>query len=163
MVFSCRPDGSDIRYAPGTPVWEAPGGHPNWHPDGVHLIRVLRVDGTSRLCRFRYDASRFTVMSEKILGGGHPSFEGKGRYIITDHFHGSRPQRVSIQLIDMKAEEVRTVCSLPTLKRDEELEYPPHRLDGHPAWSRDYRKVCFQAAPEGRRQLYVADVADLMS
>lgn len=163
MVFTLEPDGSDIRYAPGTPIWGAKGGHPNWHPDGVHLIRVLRVDGqTPRLCKFRYDASEFTVMSEKILGGGHPSFEGKGRFIVTDEFHGSRPQLVSIQLIDMQAEEVATICSMPTLRRGEQLDYKPHRLDGHPVWSRDYKQVCFQAAPDGRRQLYIADVLKLV-
>jgi hypothetical protein len=32
------------------------------------------------------------------------------------------------------------------------------RLDGHPNWDRQFRKVIFQAAPEGRRQLYIADV-----
>jgi len=163
MVFTFKQDGSDIRYAPGTPVWGAKGGHPNWHPDGVHLIRVLRVDGeTPRLCKFRYDAEDFTVMSEKILGGGHPSFEGQGRYIVTDEFHGSRPQMVSIQLIDMQAEQVATLCSLPTLPRGEQLDYQPHRLDGHPVWSRDYRQVCFQAAPEGARRLYIADVSKLV-
>jgi hypothetical protein len=163
MVFSFKPDGSDIRYAPGIPIWGAKGGHPNWHPDGEHFIRVLRVDGkTPRLCKFRYDAADFTVMSEKILGGGHPSFEGRGRYIVTDDFHGSRPQMVSIQMIDMQDEKVATVCSLPTLPRGGELEYQPHRLDGHPVWSRDYRQVCFQAAPDGKRQLYIADVSKLI-
>lgn len=163
MVFTLRPDGSDIRYAPGTPIWGAKGGHPNWHPDGKHLIRVLRVDGrTPRLCKFRYDAKDFTVMSEKILGGGHPSFEGKGRYIVTDEFHGSRPQMVSIQLIDMQAEQVATVCSMPTLRRGKQLDYQPHRLDGHPVWSRDYKQVCFQAAPDGKRQLYIADLSKLV-
>lgn len=163
MVFTMKPDGSDIRYAPGTPIWGAKGGHPNWHPDGVHLVRVLRVDGqTPRLCKFRYDAEDFTVMSEKILGGGHPSFEGKGRFITTDEFHGSDPQMVSILLIDMQAEEVATLCSLPTLRRGEQLNYAPHRLDGHPVWSRDFAQICFQAAPDGKRQLYLADVSKLV-
>jgi Tol biopolymer transport system component len=35
------------------------------------------------------------------------------------------------------------------------------RIDPHPAWSRDYTKVCFNAAPEGRRQIYVADLSEL--
>ncbi len=164
-VFTFKPDGSDIRYAPGTPVWGALGGHPNWHPDGVHLIRVLRVgkDKTPRLCKFRFDAEDFTVMSEKILGGGHPSFEGQGRYIVTDHFHGNAPQKVSIQLIDMQQEQVETLCTMDTLPRAEDVKYPPHRLDGHPVWSRNYHQVCFQAAPQGKRQLYVADVSGLLS
>jgi len=165
MVFSFRPDGTDIRYAPG-PLWSfaAPlGGHPNWHPDGIHFVRVLLVKGNKRLCKFRYDAADFTVMREKILVGGHPTFEGRGKYVVTDYFRGSNPQKVDIQLIDMQAEEVATLCTLPTLPRGNDIDYLPHRLDGHPAWSRDYRKICFQAAPEGKRQLFVTDVSSLMA
>jgi hypothetical protein len=163
MVFTFKPDGSDIRHAPGVPLWGAGGGHPNWHPDGVHLIRVLRPDGKQpRLCKFRYDGTEVASMSDKILGGGHPSFEKRGRYIITDTFHGKAPQLVSILFIDMQAERETAICTLPTLKRGEELAYQAHRLDGHPAWDRDGKKVCFQAAPDGVRQLYIADVSKQM-
>ena len=63
--------------------------------------------------------------------------------------------------IDMQMEETATLCSMPTLRRGDQLDYQPHRLDGHPVWSRDYRQVCFQAAPDGKRQLYIADVDKL--
>jgi hypothetical protein len=164
LVFTFKPDGSDLRYAPGTPLWGAGGGHPNWHPDGEHLIRVLRPDGTNpRLCKFRYDGVEAASMSDKILGGGHPSFEKQGRYIVTDTFHGSAPQLVTILLIDVQAERETAACTLPTLKRGEELAYQAHRLDGHPAWDREGRRVCFQAAPASARQLYVADFSRLMA
>ncbi|MGE3805315.1 MAG: hypothetical protein AB7K24_11640 [Gemmataceae bacterium] len=162
MVFSFKPDGSDIRYAPGVPIWGAKGGHPNWHPDGVHLIRVLRLDGkTPRLCQFRYDGTEAKSLSDKILGGGHPTFDKAGKWIVTDTFHED-PHRVSILMIDMQAERETAVCTLPTLQRGEKLEYQAHRLDGHPAWDRDTKSVCFQAAPKGARQLFIADMSGFM-
>ena len=38
---------------------------------------------------------------------------------------------------------------------------PVLRLDPHPAWSRDGLKSCFNGAPEGRRQVYIADLSPL--
>ncbi|GAG00534.1 unnamed protein product, partial [marine sediment metagenome] len=35
----------------------------------------------------------------------------------------------------------------------------PLRRDAHPVWDRAGRRVCFLAAPTGKRQLYVADPA----
>jgi len=163
MVLTLDSDGSNLNFMPQVPIWGADGGHPNWHPDGEHLIRVLKMDGeTPRLCRFRADGTDLRVLSEKILGGGHPTFEGEGRFIVTDNFHGSNPQLVDIQLIDMREETVEILTTMATLNRADELDYQPHRLDGHPAWSRDYKTVCFQAAPDGTRQLYLADVSQLV-
>jgi len=37
------------------------------------------------------------------------------------------------------------------------------RLDGHPVWSRDYRQCCLQVAPEGNRQLIIADLSKVIT
>lgn len=163
MVFTFNADGSNIQYTPSDPVWGHGGGHPNWHPDGIHLIRNLQPDGkTTRFCQFRYDGTEFTMLSEKIEGGGHPTIEPTGRYLITDTFHSDDVQKVSIRLIDLTAEDEESICSIPTINR-KGLKHPAFRLDGHPFWSRDYRKVCFQAAPEGTRQLFMADLSGVIS
>ena len=109
-------------------MWGADGGHPNWHPDGQHLIRVMKVGDAKRLCQFRYDAADFQVLGEKILGGGHPTFEGGGRFIVTDDYQDGSPQQVVIQLIDMQREQLETVCTLPTMPHGDKIEY-----DGAPA------------------------------
>ena len=163
MVFTLNAEGGDIHYTPRTarvPVWGSDGGHPNWHPDGVHVIRHLRPDdGPVRFCQCRYDGAEFTVLSEKIEGGGHPSVEPRGRYIVTDaHGLADGGQVVRIRLIDLVAQEEQDVCVVPTIHRAA-LANSVFRLDGHPAWSRDYKKVSFQAAPQGARQLFIADLS----
>jgi hypothetical protein len=36
------------------------------------------------------------------------------------------------------------------------------RGDPHPAWSRDYRLVTFNACPDGTRRVYVADLSGVV-
>ncbi|HUU27421.1 MAG TPA: hypothetical protein VM123_06385 [archaeon] len=161
MVFTLDADGSNIRYTPSRPVWAQSGGHPNWHPDGEHLIRNLKPDGkTIRFCRIRYDGTEVIILSEKFTGGGHPTLEPGSRYCITDAFPFHGGQKVSIRLIDLAAQKEDIICTLPTIKR-EGLVHSALRLDGHPFWSRDYKKVCFQAAPRGLRQLFIADLSEI--
>jgi hypothetical protein len=160
MAFTYDADGSDIRHTPSWPVWGHGGGHPNWHPDGEHVIRNLSPDGKNRrFCQLRYDGTEFTVLSEKIPGGGHPRIEPTGKYIVTDAFpHRDGRQFVSLRLVNVAADEGEEICAIPTVDRDK-VEHPVFRLDGHPAWSPDYKKVLFQAAPEGARQLFLADLS----
>jgi len=167
MSFTFKSDGTDIRYAPNTPrvpVWKNQGGHPNWHPDGEHLIRNLNPDGgPTRICQFRYDGTEFRVLSDKIKGGGHPSIEPRGKYIVTDEKGTSaNRQTIVIRLIDLVAQEERQVCEIPTIDPRKLGDDPVFRLDGHPCWSPDYKRVSFQAAPEGRRQLFVADLSSVI-
>lgn len=166
MTFTFSTDGTDIQYTPlsdRVPVWDNGGGHPNWHPDGENVLRCLNPDGGDRrYCLFRYDGSEFKVLCPKIKGGGHPSIEVQGKYLITDETPVVDDiQHVALKLIDLAAEEEREVCSIPTIDR-RNLVDKVFRLDGHPAWSRDYKKVSLQAAELGRRQMYVVDLSGLI-
>ena len=162
MVFTFNADGSNIRYTPSDPVWGHGGGHPNWHPDGEHLIRNLQPDGKEkRFCQFRYDGTELIVLSERIPGGGHPTIEPRGRYIVTDSFSYDGLQKVHIRLVDLVSDDEEDICVMPTLNR-ETVEHPALRFDGHPAWSRDYKKVCFNGAPDGRRQVFIADLSNII-
>ncbi len=162
-VFTFNPDGSDIRFLPTDPVWGLGGGHPNWHGDGIHLIRNIPVEKKLRFCQWRYDGSEFRVLSEKLPGGGHPRLEPRGRYLVTDTFpsQGER-QMVRLRWVDLAADAEQVLCTLPTLDRSDRVD-AVLRLDGHPAWSRDFQKIVFQAAPDGTRQLFIADVSKLVA
>ncbi|MFA7229227.1 MAG: hypothetical protein WC061_09335 [Melioribacteraceae bacterium] len=160
-----KPDGTEIFYTtPNYPVWGSGGGHPNWHPNGEYLIRHLKLeDGRDRFVQFKYDGSEFFVLTEKIQGGGHPSIEENSRYLITDaqKIIGDT-KNVSLRLIDLKAEQEMIVCTLPSIKWEGHFDDNVFRLDGHPVWSRDYKKVSLQAAHNGKRQLFVIDLSKLI-
>lgn len=163
MLFTFDPDGRDIQLAVRWQQWSPGGHHPNWHPDGEHLIMNLKPDGkTMRFCRFHYDGSQFTVLSERLIGSGHPSVTTNDKYLVTDAY----PQEslalangeVPIRLVDLTADAERNICTIYTLGKGKGVL----RLDPHPVWSRDDRKVCFNAAPEGRRQVFIADLDDVI-
>jgi len=159
-----KPDGSEIYYTtPDYPVWGSGGGHPNWHPNGEYLIRHLELEGKERFVMFKYDGSEFIVLSDKIKATGHPSVEPNSRYLITDdRFDEGDDRFVFLRLIDLKAEKEEVVCTLPTLKWEDYGNDNVYRLDGHPAWSGDYKKVSLQAAHNGKRQLFVVDLSKLI-
>jgi len=166
-MFTFNPDGTDVCYVPKTdrvPVWRAAGGHSNWHPDGVHVIRSMKPIGEDvpRYIQARYDGTEFKILSETIRGGGNPSLEPKGKYLITDdRDYEDDVAVIKLRLVDLVAEEDAVLCTIGTIDKAA-LKENVFRLDGHPAWSSDYRKVSLQAAPEGKRQLFVADLNNLI-
>lgn len=165
MVFTFKPDGSDIRLLPTEPLWGKEGGHPNWHGDSRHVIRNVTIDRKVLLCQWKSDGTDFRVLSDTIQVGGHPRIEPSGRYVVTDALeHDGAQQRVMLRLIDLKSQRERRLCRMRTIDR-RGLKDPlamVRRLDGHPAWSRDYKQVMFQAAPAARRQLFVMDLGELL-
>lgn len=168
MVFTLSADGGDVQFTDHDPVWRYPlGGHPNWHPDGVHIIRNMKPDGkTTRICQFRYDGSDFRVLSESFQGKGHPSIEPGGRYVITDHrvFHPDGSATTSLVLLDVQLDRTERICSVPTFNSGHlEGAIRALRVDGHPCWSRDYKKVSLQGTYKGKRQLYVVDMSEWIS
>lgn len=84
-----------------------------------------------------------------LVGDGHPSYGPDGR-VVTDTYPDRR--RVScIYLLDERSDETPALARVFTpFRYDNET-----RCDLHPRWSRDGTQICFDAAFEGRREMYV--------
>lgn len=165
-VFTYNVDGSNIQYTtPMFPIWKQSGGHGNWHPNGEYIMRHLTMqDGIERFCLNKYDGTVFKILSEKIVATGHNIIEPKGRFVVTDNFKRSEKNwNVLLRLVDLSADKVEVVCTIPTLVRKKLPIEHVLRLDGHPSWNRDYKKVSMQAAYEGKRQLFIVDLSSLMA
>lgn len=163
-LLTFDPDGSNLNIAIPNQVWGKGGNHPNWHPDSRHILMNLQLDYEHlRLCRFLDDGSDFTVLSNTVYGSGHPSFHRNGRHIVTDSYpqeiFASKSGEVPIRLIDLEAQTEEDVCFIFTNGR---LKIGALRVDPHVVWSRDYSKVCFNGAVEGRRQIFVADLSEVI-
>ncbi len=162
-LITFKTDGSDIKLAVGRELWQRGGHHPNWHPDGNHLIQNLRPEGKAlRFCQFKYDGSDLEILSSKHPGGGHPSISPDGRYLITDAYPTEpvvlENNEIPIRLLDISSDEEAMICSVHALGPGLKVL----RLDPHPAWDRNYRKVCFNGAPEGVRQVFIADLSGIV-
>ncbi len=164
LTISFNADGSNINFClpDFRPIWGNGGGHPNWLPNGDYIVRVLKFeDGKRYFATFKYDGSDFKQLCKNVKAGGHPTIEEREKYLITD----SNPQNekgkfTQLHLVDLVADEEEIICELPSINWKERHDDNVFRVDGHPVWSRDYKKVCIQAAPEGARQLFVVDLSN---
>lgn len=166
-VITMSADGSDLHVAIPAAEWTDKGGHhPNWCPDGEHVMMNLKMDGeTMRFVTARYDGSDYGAMSGTLVGSGHPSLHPDGRHIVTDAYptepvafgDGTTP----IRLCDLDSggglHLARIQVVPPYTGERQEL-----RVDPHPAWDYDFRRVAFNACPDGTRRVYVADCSEYL-
>ncbi len=166
-VVTLNADGSDPRVAVPDTLWRRGGNHPNWCPDGEHVLMNLNTQGEGlRFARIRFDGSNLETLSASIRGSGHPTMHPDGRHVLTDAYphepvsagDGTTP----IRWIDLQSSTEMELVRIRTLS-DHERRVLALRVDPHPAWDRDFRRIAFNACPEGRRQVFVADLRDRLA
>lgn len=178
-LFSMNVDGSNLKQCLSREHWNQKarfgggGNHPNWHPDGEHIIMncIPRWMGHEDMlfCQFKYDGSDFKVLSEMHRGSGHPSVNADSSYLLADTYPkqkwiSSPKGEVPIRLLDLNTDEEQMICSVATNVGNNGKAYKKgetgshYKLDPHPVWSHNYKKVCFNGAPEGVRQVFIADL-----
>ncbi|UBM58701.1 hypothetical protein LAG90_18030 [Marinilongibacter aquaticus] len=182
-LFTFDIDGNNIKQCLSREKWNkkakfgGSGNHPNWHPDGQNIVMNcvptwLGYDNM-QFCQFKYDGSDFKVLSEQHLGSGHPSINLDSSFLLSDTYPkqewvSSPAGEIPIRLIDLRTNHEQMVCSIGTNVGNDWKAYKKgesgshYKLDPHPVWSRDYKKVVFNGAPEGRRQVYLADLSKIV-
>lgn len=148
-------------------LWSRGGHHPQWHPDGEQIIMNLKYpEDEMRFVRYPATGGTPEVIADPVHGGGHPSLHPAGRYLLTDEYeHGplAYPDGTTpIRFVDTKTSTVREIARIRTRPdyhgRGREL-----RVDPHPAWDSSFRYAVFNACPEGYRQLFLIDLAPVMT
>jgi dipeptidyl aminopeptidase/acylaminoacyl peptidase len=102
----------------------------------------------------------------KALGSGHPSLHPSGRFVLTDAYPTEPVARgdgtVPLRWIDRGTGQDSVLAHVPVR--------PPHRVAGnawrvdpHPVIDRTGTKVAFNAAPDGIRGVFVADISGLLA
>lgn len=163
-------NGENLQQAISPKQWAQSGNHPNWHPDGRRIVMNLRANkelGTEKMLMviFNEDGSDMQALS-KHTGSGHPSVTADTRYLLTDAYAISREKEfinengeVKIRLIDLQTDQEEAICY---------VYVPPvevlgaQRIDPHPVWSPDYKKVIFCGAPQGKREIFMADLSGVI-
>lgn len=167
-VVTMRADGSEIRVAIPSSEWAVKGGsHPIWCPDGERVLMLLRIDGEQmRSVTARWDGSDYHALHDELIGSGHPSMHPDGRHILTDcnagdpsfcHPDGACPIRLCDVWTGEDLHLVRINHAPAFAGPKSEL-----RVDPHPAWDRDFRRIALNACPDGPRRVYVADLSGLV-
>jgi hypothetical protein len=162
-------NGGNIKEIISREQWDYGGNHPNWHPNGNSIIMNI-VPGwlgekTMRFCKFDADGNNFEILSEKFSGSGHPSVTPDTKYLLSDYYVSKLKNKyngeVPVRLIDLTTQTEVHICKIFT-----DMEYmkknPVLRLDPHPVWSRDYKQVCFNGAPNGERSVFIARLDEII-
>ncbi|MDX9979447.1 MAG: hypothetical protein RBU25_05280 [Lentisphaeria bacterium] len=167
FLLTLRADGGDPRLAIPAGEWAEKGGHhPNWQPDGERVMMNLNTRGQGmRFVEARCDGRDYREMDPDILGSGHPTLHPCGRFILTDAYQheamaradGSTPLRWA-DLETRQVHEPVRARTRPILEGGKK----ERRVDPHPAWDRNHRLVLFNACPEGRRTVLLADFSALL-
>lgn len=129
----------------------------------VGRVKIVTPDDVMRFCMFHYTGEDFKILTTKTRGSGHPSVNADTSYLISDYYahvykrlgHDECP----IRLIDLNNGEEVSICKVYT---DLDISESTFRIDPHPVWSPDHKKVCFNGAPNGVRQVFVADLSDVI-
>ena len=159
-------DGGNARIAVPDSLWRRGGNHPNWCPDGEHVLMNLNSEGAGlRFVRVRHDGSGLETLSATVPGSGHPTLHPDGRHVLTDAYphepmaygDGTTP----IRWIDLADSSETAIVRIRTLSPHEQSS-PALRVDPHPAWDRHFERIAFNACPGGRRRVYVADLSGLV-
>jgi len=103
--------------------------------------------------------SDYKRLWEALDNDGHPSYSPDRSHVLTDTYPDRR--RLSevkvLEEGDVTGKEARVVARVfSPFRYDNDT-----RCDLHPRWSPDGRSVCFDAAFEGRRRLYVAPIGEV--
>lgn len=164
-IVSANADGSNLHLALHPETWIRGGHHPNWCPDGEHILMNLQRDQPRlELVRFACDGSGLEALSRNCPGSGHPTLHPDGRHILTDAYpHESRsPDTVPLRWIDLQSDSEVTLADVPAI--------PPFagprqelRIDPHPAWDRSHTRVAFNCLHQGTRAVAVADLSKLLA
>ena len=163
QLVTCDIDGSNIRLAVPDRLWRIGGHHPNWAPDGDHFVMNLRPKGSAmQFVRFRYDGAEMTVLAPGHKGGGHPSLNPAQTHLLTDAYVSEgltdKAGEVPIRLIDLASNAETELARVFTRRLD-----GPRRIDPHPVWSPSGDRICFNGVVDGKRQVFVTQVADFIA
>jgi hypothetical protein len=150
-LMTAGPDGEDLRCLSDYEMVS----HYDWRDAGHVLAWARRRDVGDRYFLVPDGPGERSVVGEGVLTcDGHCSYSPDRRWILTDTYPDAAGRRALLlyRPEDGRLIEVGRFASPPELKGEV-------RCDLHPRWSRDGRRVCFDSAHEGSRQMYVADVA----
>jgi hypothetical protein len=177
MLITMTRSGEDIRVAIPASEWADKGGnHPNWHPDGEHVIMNLDIEALDpdredwRYVKARYDGTGLTEFTSVPANHGHPSIHPGGRYMISDVYPREADAfgdgTVPLHFIDLEKHERQTLLRMDSVSRffDDDMNTAKEmRVDLHPAWDRSaYTRAVINGVLDGTRRVFVVDLSEVM-
>jgi hypothetical protein len=155
QMLTAAPDGTE----PGCVADDEMVSHFDWR-DPMRLLAWARqpVWGNRYYLFTDRDGKAEPVGTDVLPTDGHCSYSPDGRWVLTDTYPDAAHQRTLLLYDPTKNHRIDIGRFYSPPELSSEL-----RCDLHPRWSRDGRQVCIDSAHTGERQMYVLDVAELVS
>lgn len=146
-LVTCNVDGTDMYVLNDDDMVS----HCYWKND-EEIIAFENKHGSGPGYYLMKDKTReYKHLWKELCVDGHPSYSPDGKLVVTDNY----PDRTRIASVRiMRDNQIEVVARVfAPFRYDNDT-----RCDLHPRWSRDGTKICFDAAFEGNRGLYVVDI-----
>lgn len=161
QLVSMDIDGQNIKLAMPDKIWSKGGHHPNWSGVDNKIIMNLKLNSKKmQFVEFDSDGSNIQPIAKGVKGSGHPSLSPDGKFLLTDAYVNDgftdKEGFVPIRLIDLEKNIEIEICRIFTNNLD-----GPRRVDPHPVWIDNGKKIIFNAIINGYRQVLMADLSRL--
>jgi hypothetical protein len=159
-------DASWVSCSTGPEQWGKSGHHGTWFPDGRRISMNLNIDSEEhiRFVQVNYDGSDLRKITDKVWGSGHPTVHPDGKHILTDtythDFLAFGDGTIPLRWVNIETGEDKTLVRINTQTN---ATWGVLRVDPHPAWTRDWHYVTFNAFVDGTRKVFIADMKDVFS
>ena len=154
-LYTADPDGSNIRLLSDVGMVS----HFDWRDDRTILAWTKTPPKGPHFYLIDDQTGQHTVVGDGALTqDGHCSYSPDRRWILTDTYADKDHQQTLIlyQPADNRRIDIGRFYQPPV------LHGKPYRCDLHPRWNRDGTQVCIDSTHEDTRQLYIADVSDIV-
>ena len=127
--------------------------HCYWKNDR-EILAYCRRGGENGYYLLKDKTQDFERKWDWLTADGHPSYSPDGNFVVTDTYP-NRKRICTLRVLSDTASFVLAKVYAP-FKYDNDV-----RCDLHPRWSRDGKRVCFDGCMEGKRGVYVVEVASI--
>ncbi|PTX96096.1 hypothetical protein DB345_09870 [Spartobacteria bacterium LR76] len=131
--------------------------HYDWRGSDGILAWANRNGSGAHYYYFRDQSSQIEMVGDGDLAcDGHCSFSPDGKWVLTDTYPDTEHYR-TLLLYGWERRERIDIGKFLSPPMEWQI-----RCDLHPRWNRDGRKICIDSLHEGRRQMYVLDVSEIV-
>ncbi len=152
-LITCNTDGSDMYLLSDDDMVS----HCYWKNDEEIIAFERKRESGTGYYLMKDKTQKYKHLWPELINDGHPSYcPTDASLVVTDTYPDSKRMTEVKVLRDTDAEgkDVKVIARVfAPFKYDNDT-----RCDLHPRWSRDGKKICFDAVFEGHRGLYVVNV-----
>lgn len=152
-LITCNVDGSDMFLLSDDDMVS----HCFWKNDEEILAFENKRGSGPGYYLMKDKTEEFAHLWSRFANDGHPSYSPTDNSLVVTDSYPNRARIAELKLLrdtDPNADNAKVIARVfAPFKYDNDT-----RCDLHPRWSRDGKKVCFDAVFEGRRGLYVVEI-----